>query len=352
MNKLSSLAKPQLWLGIVISVIFVFLAFRNVQWVELVTALKGMQWSILFLAMVLCFFNLLIRGIRWQILLAPLGLFAVRDAFVYLNIGYMANNLLPFRLGEIIRAVLLGQKKAINTSAVLATIVLERLLDMLSLSALTLILMLAMPIAPLMKQTALVFGGMSFLGVAGLWWVAGHLSAAGMEKLQTSPESNYAAHLGRAKLTRALQIAISAGRLFTKGLAAVRSPRQAAAAVTYSILAWGLAMGFTWLVLEACSLHLPWTATLMVVVMVNLGVAIPSAPGFVGVMHFLAVLALSPWAADEAAALGFSVIYHALPFLITVALGGAFLWKEGTQPLQLLGAGSEAVGTIQASVIN
>ena len=352
MNKLSSLAKPQLWLGIVISVIFVFLAFHNVQWVELVTALKGMQWSILFLAAMLCLFNLLIRGIRWQIFLAPLGPFAVRDAFAYVNIGYMANNLLPFRLGEIIRAVLLGQKKAINTSAVLATIVLERLLDMLSLAALTLILMLAMPIAPLMKQTALVFGGMSFLAAAGLWWVAGHRSTDSMERLQTSLESNHAAHLSRAKLKRALQIAISVGRLFTKGLAAVRTPRQAAAAVACSILAWGLAMGFTWLVLEACSLHLPWTATLMVVVMVNLGVAIPSAPGFVGVMHFLAVLAISPWATDEAAALGFSVIYHAVPFLITVALGGGFLWKEGIRVGRLLEAGAKSVRTGQLQVRN
>ena len=78
----------------------------------------------------------------------------------------------------------------------------------------------------------------------------------------------------------------------------------------------------------ASQLRLPWYAALLVMAVVNLGSAIPSSPGSIGVVHFLAVLAISPWPIDQEVAVGFSIVFHAVPFLMTVGLGGACLWKE------------------------
>ncbi len=129
--------------------------------------LQSLDWSYLHAAIVLYVLHLVVRGQRWQVLLAPLRHLTVRDAFAYVNIGYMANDLLPLRVGEVIRAVLLGKKNGIIKRAVLATVVVQRLLGILSLAALTVILMFTMPIPPLVKQTAVAFGGVSCLVAAG-----------------------------------------------------------------------------------------------------------------------------------------------------------------------------------------
>jgi len=110
---------------------------------------------------------------------------------------------------------------------------------------------------------------------------------------------------------------------------ALRSPTQVGLTVSYSILSWGLVAISTWLVLLACHLNLPWVATFMVLVIVNLGVAIPSAPGSIGVAHFMAIVALKPWMVEQSAAQGFSIVLHAMPFLLTMGFGIIYLMREG-----------------------
>src|SRR6266550_1963152 len=124
-------ANGTVWLGILSSLIFLFLVFRNVRWLELAAVLHTVNWTILLLAAAIYALSLMVRGLCWQALLAPLGPVSTKDAVTYANIGYMANSLLPLRAGEVIRAALLAQKRRLVKSAVLATIVLERLLDIL-----------------------------------------------------------------------------------------------------------------------------------------------------------------------------------------------------------------------------
>lgn len=327
-------AERMFWLGIACSALFLYLAFRNVQWTELRAVLHAVDWRYLLLASAVFILKQVVRSLRWRVLLAPLGSIKGKEAFAYLNIGLMANNLLPLRAGEIIRTVLLGKKKGFSKSAVLGTVVVERLLDIVVLVVLTFLLMLAMPIPPLMKQSALAFGGIGSLGLAGLWWAAGRVFPA---ETRRSSESRRAINLGGAKLTGLVHKVFRLGRSFASGLAVVRSPGQAGAAIGYSTLAWGLAVGFTWLVLQAFHLDLPWAAAFMVIVLVNFGAAIPSSPGFIGVVHFLAVMALEPWAVERSAALGFAIVFHAQSFLITVGLGVVYLVRERKSFKELLG---------------
>ena len=316
------------WLGIVCSAFFLYLACRNVHWAELGIALRAVDGGYLLLALVVCLLRLLAGGLRWRALVMSLGPLTVREAFAYLNIGHMANNLLPLRAGEIVRTVLLGEKKGFSKSAVLATIVLDRLLDILVLVVFTLLLMLVMPISPLVKQSAVVFAAVGCLAAVGLWWAAGRGAATEAPGVQSSSGLKRPVRFGRIKGIGLMQKLLQFGRSFASGLSAVRSPGQAGAALGYSTLGWGLSVGFTWLVLRACNLELPWTTALMVVVVVNFGAAIPSAPGFIGVMHFLAVMALEPWRVEQSAALGFALVYHAQTFLLTVGLGAVYVVLE------------------------
>jgi uncharacterized protein (TIRG00374 family) len=323
--------RRRFWLGVACSALFLYLAIGKVHWEELQAALQAVDWRYLLLATVVFMLRLLIGGLRWRALVLPLGSLSVREAFSYLNIGHMANNLLPLRAGEIVRAVLVGDRKGFSKTAVFATIVADRLLEVLALVAYAVLLMLIMPIPPLVKQSALVFGSVGVLVGMGLWWAAGHVFPAAP---QTSPHaSDTALPSRRRQWVGLLQKVSRQARGFASGLTALRSPGQVGAALGYSTLGWGLSVGFTWLVLQACHVDLPWTAALMVIVVVNFGAAIPSAPGFIGVMHFLVVIALKPWTLGQSAALAFALVYHAQSFLLTVGLGiTCLIWERRSVP--------------------
>jgi uncharacterized protein (TIRG00374 family) len=326
-----SYAHGKLFLGIACSAVFLILVFHNVRWVELGVVLQTVNWSTLLLAAALYALSLAARSLCWQTLLTPLGSVTARDAFAYANIGYMANNLLPLRAGEVIRAALLAEKRCFSKSSVLGTIVLERLLDVLILGWLTVLLMLAIPTPTIVRRSILLTAIVGVLGIVGVWWVAGK---SWTNLLEERPP--------RWSHRRTVRLAVSIGRSFRSGLSAVRSVKQTGIAGFYSLLAWMLVCGSIYLMMLASQLRLPWYAALLVMVVVNLGAVIPSSPGSIGVVHFLAVVSVSPWAVDQEVAVGFSIILHAVSVLVTVVLGGACLWNEKIGMGRMNKAGLEA----------
>jgi uncharacterized protein (TIRG00374 family) len=326
-----SYAPLKLWLGIVCSVLFLILVFHNVRWMELAAVLQTVNWAVLLLAAAVYALSLVVRGLCWQALLAHLGPVTAGEAISYANIGYMANNLVPLRAGEVIRATLLGSKRGFSKSSVLATIVLERLLDVLILGAFAVLLMLAMPIPPVLKQSILLTMIIGCLGMVGIWGAAGRSwNSLSAERLE--------GWLDR----RAVRVAVDLAQSFAKGLSGVRSLKQAGVAGFYSLLAWMLVCGSIYLMMLASQLRLPWSAALLVMVVVNLGSVIPSSPGSIGVVHFLAVVAVSPWGVDQEVAVGFSIVLHAVSVLVTVVVGGACLWNEKIGMGRVNKAGLEA----------
>ena len=119
----------KLWIGIGISVFFLFLLFRKIDFNKLLEALKTMDYRFLFPAVLFTFISYYCRAVRWRYLLLPMKKTGMRNLFSSTVIGYMANNLLPARLGEFIRAFVLAEKEKLDTSAVFATLVLDRLFD-------------------------------------------------------------------------------------------------------------------------------------------------------------------------------------------------------------------------------
>ena len=326
-----SYAPFKLWLGIVCSLLFLILVFHNVRWMELSAVLQTVNWAILLLAATVYALSLVVRGLCWHALLAHLGPVTTREAISYANIGYMANNLLPLRAGEVIRAALLAAKRGFSKSSVLGTIVLERLLDVLILGALTVLLMLGIPIPKLVRESVLVTALVGGLGIIGVWWAAGRSWSNLSED-----------RLPRWLHRRAVRLAVMIGQSFSSGLSAVRSAKQLGIAGFYSVMAWMLVCGSIYLMMLACQLSLPWYAALLVMVVVNLGSVIPSSPGSIGVVHFLAVVSISPWVVNQEVAVGFSIVLHAVSVLVTVVVGGACLWNEKIGIGRMNKAGLEA----------
>jgi len=343
------------WLGIAISVACLYLAFRNVRWAELVVALRAVNWPILALAALTIVVDTVLRSLRWRGLLTPVGTVSTSDAFDFLNIGVLANSVLPLRAGEFIRAILLGEKRDLSKSAVFATVVVERVFDVLMLVILAVVLMAAMPLHPAVKRTVLIFGIAGVVMMVLFWWASGSLATNETTWLSTranrliawfaGPPDQPSQHETREKIASLLRRVWGMVQSFGSGLGVLRSPRLTADATVFTILAWGAALLYIWLVLRACGLNLPWTAALMVLVIVNFGAAIPSSPGGLGVVHVLALLALTPWNVPRSQALSFAIMVHAVLFLVGILLGLLSLWRQGMGLGQLTRAGDQ--GTVE-----
>jgi len=345
------------WLGAGISIVCLWLAFRNVHWAELARAIQAVDWAILALAALVALLDQFVRGRRWRVLLTPVGKVSVADSFSFLSIGALANSVLPLRAGEIIRAVLLGEKSGLSKSAVFATVVVERLFDVLMLVALTLILLTAMPIPALVKGTAVAFGLAGLVALLVMWWAVGQLAQNSDGRLIAWAKRTVPRLAGPQERPRRV-FGVGLPELFRKGwlivhsfvggLGVVRSPRLAAGAALYTALAWAASLVYIWLVLRACHLQLPWMASLMVLVIINFGAAVPSSPGGLGVVHVLAILALTPWNVEPSQALTFAIMVHAVVLAVVVMVGLVCLWREGIGLSQLARSGDQPTTVVSA----
>lgn len=306
------------WLGLAISVVFLALAIRQADWNRTVTTLAQADLLWIGLGIGLLLITFVVFAFRWQVLLSSTARFPVQDMFAYIMIGYLANTVLPLRLGDVARATLISKRHTISASLVLGSIVLERVLDVLTVLLLALGLSLVVDFPPIIRTSMLTFAGGALAVLFSLVVLA--LNGDRLPAL--------VARLPWAHLRRLAERLTGLVARFAGGLRTLRNVRQLALELLLSGLAWSVAGLGTVCWVRAFHLPVPWYAGLFVLVVVNLGSAIPSSPGFVGVYHYLVVLALSVWLPDKSTALGYAIATHGLNMAVNVLLGGVCLWRE------------------------
>jgi uncharacterized protein (TIRG00374 family) len=229
----------------------------------------------------------------------------------------MGNNILPLRMGEVMRAYAIGKKEDLSKSFALASIVLERLLDLLSLLVFFGALLLAMPLAEwLIVSGVLVFAFLIFMMIF-LYFIAsdaGRLSSLMAKVLGSLP-------------SRVSAKASGIIHPFIEGLALIKSKRQATTVIFLSLLTWFLMTLSFYFCLEAFKMSLPFVAPLLVIVVLSIGVMIPSSPGFIGIFQYLCVVSLSFFEVPKESALAFSMVLHAVNY-VPVTLLGWFYWAR------------------------
>jgi glycosyltransferase 2 family protein len=309
----------QVGIGLLISAVFLFLAVRNIHWPEVWFAWQGARVDLLLLGALLLVACWGVSSVIWRVLLSPAPGLRVRDTFAYICIGFLANTVLPFRLGELARATLIGRKKGLGISRALGSIALGRVFDLLTLISIILVVALAMDIPPVIQTglASLAFGGV--VALLFLMFLAFH-----QERLP-----RFTAILTRIMPQRLAEKAITLVQNFSTGANVLRSPGRLMLVVALCVVGGSLSgiTVLTWI--RAFHLPVPWYGAFFVLVVVNLGSAIPSSPGYIGVYHYLAVLALSIWVPDRNAALAYAIGTHALNMLANVGMGSYFLACEG-----------------------
>lgn len=318
----------QTLIGLGISIIALVLALVGIDLKGVAAALARANYWYLLPSAALTVAYLLARAVRWRLLLGPQV--SLGRAFWVTNIGYLVSNVLPFRLGDPARAVVIGRTGEVSIAAALSTVVVERVLDMLIVVA---ILGLVAPFvagageaigAGIVAGAAAIVATVVLMLLAfhpewgqrairwGLGWLERWAPAGKKEGVRARTE----------RWARALD------GLF-EGLAPLRSGRLGLGVLFWSVVAWACVVLFYWTLLRAFLARPPLLAAPFLVCILGLGMAIPSSPSAVGVFHAIARYGLTiPFGvpAEEAVTAAFAI--HAFQYILVALLGLVGLARE------------------------
>lgn len=263
--------------------------------------------------------GLILRAVRWRLLLTGIKAFPLGSLVSATFIGIMANNVLPARMGEFVRAWVLARREQASSSTVFASIVLERLLDLLAALA---ILGMCLVFLPKLDQKAAAVvtgtGKVVLLGVVGLGLVIALAVRARPVVLR------FAYALGERVQRSWTASLLKILEQFLEGLRGLRGALQTLAVLALSLLIWAASIAAFLVLAEGFGLGLTAVQAALVFVVVLFGVALPSAPGFVGTFHGFCVAGLSMVATpDPSVAAAYATLLHGSQWLVINLLG---LW--------------------------
>lgn len=311
-----------LLIGLGISVVLLYALFQNINFSDLTAALSQANYWWLLPNIMLIVLTMYQRAYRWSFMIAPIKKVPFEKLLAATCVGFMANNVLPLRLGEFVRAYSLSdQDKDVSKSASLATIFVERMV--FDLVALLLILAGVLSLSPLSVDGRMVFGLKLAVGTA-------LVAIAVMVFMAIKPET-----VGRV-LTRYLfflpdQIKSSISSIvikFSHGLAFLTSLKSVTYVSIQTIMIW-LLMGISNIfVFWAFGFDLTVDACYVLLVVVSISILIPSSPGFIGVYHAGVVMSLDLYGIPKADALSCALVLHATQYFVVTLMGFYFLKKE------------------------
>ena len=306
--------------GIAISVVAVALVIRSVDVGATLHALGGADLRWVALAAVLSTSDLAFRGLRWQRLIRPIAPVRFLPMLGYLAIGYAANNVLPARLGELVRSHYLGDREGISRAAALGTVVVERVVDLVAVVAIASVALLVLSVRGVLVSAVFIGAAVAGLLLAAVALAIVAHRLPGIERLASLVE--------RWPAIREL------GRSLQGGLGVVSRPRTLVEALLASIAAWTCSILAVAAVGQALGVELSIGQAALITSGVALAGAIPAAPSSIGTFEGAAVLAGTTIGLSGEAALAIGLLNHALILAIT-SIGGliAFArigWNRGS----------------------
>jgi uncharacterized protein (TIRG00374 family) len=314
----------QAWAGVAVSAVFLFIAFRGQHPRDVLATLREVDLRWLPPALLLFAAGVVIRAARWSVLVRPVAPLSMTDVMPALLAGYTANNILPFRTGEVVRAYLLGSRYGVRTSAVLGTIAVERLLDGLTMLGFLLASMTVISPTPELRRIA---------------WLAAILFTAAIAVLAMLVRGGAWRDRAMSLLLYPLPASLrerahSIAMAFLAGLGALTRGGDLLLVLLASVAAWVCEAGMYWAIAQGFGPPLATTmsaaAAVLVTGVANLATLVPAAPGYVGTFEAGVVLAASgALGVARGLALSYALLVHAaLWFPVTVI--GAFAWWRMT----------------------
>lgn len=330
-----SLARQwQLWLGLLvgaISLAAVFILYASPA--EIMAALRTVNAGYLVLSAAGIVAFLVIRAIRWRFMLT--NAIPFRSVFHIQNIGYMLTQLLPLRLGDVARAILIGNVPPVTVPWGLSTMVVERLLDMLFIVVLLPFTLSGLDSLPdWLRSVALGSGFAALAGIAILVLAANQRDRA--QAVGGWVLDHLLPFLNREAWLRRLDELLM-------GLSSLTNLKDGITLMALSVLVWLPIIVAYYTTMLAVHLDPTWSMAGFVVCAAAFSVAVPSTPGQIGPFHFAVITALQLYGQPAAESASFAFVYHLLNIVVLVVFGMIGVAGEGVTFKHVLRSAQSAV---------
>jgi len=307
------------WLGVAISVVFLVYALRGQKLPEVWEGLRHANYLWLIPGILVYFGAVWLRAYRWKYLLRPMKSVGMRRLLPVVTIGYMGNNVFPFRAGEVIRAYVLKRKESVSASASLATILVERIFDGITMLVFVFAVLPLVPTNEFLSQL-LPFMSVFFFGALVAFFL-----------IASSPSRTERVYQWMvARLVPGRFRAQAAGLLgkFLEGLQVLRSGRDMAFVMGISIVLWLVEAWKYWFVMQGFAFDQPFYVLVFACAIVNLATTIPSTPGYLGTFEVAGIESLVLFGVVRHTATSFMLALHAALWFPITVVGAYFAWRE------------------------
>lgn len=308
----------KLWAGLILSALFLYLAFRDVDFPQTRNKIVSSNLVYFALAVFICILQYFIRAWRWRILLNPLKETGFSNRLLSVFIGFAANCILPARLGEIVRAHSLGQAEEISKSSVFGTIVIERIFDGF---ALFFIFITGLMFTSFPDEVSGASQGRH--GMAIVLFFSSLILIAFIKGLRSYPQffTNILNKILFMVPDRLRLKFLEIIENFVKGLSPLKSVSDWIKVILWSLLLWYISLWQVYFIEMAVGIKLPFIATFIIQSMAALGVMVPFAPGYIGTFHELVKKGFLFYDISNEAALSAAILLHGSFYFPTILLG-------------------------------
>jgi uncharacterized protein (TIRG00374 family) len=293
-----------------LAAILLYYSLRGIEWRRVWQTMLGAQWQYLALFAAIQIGNYLVRSLRWRVLLNARGRFPVGTVFWATMAGYMGNNLLPGRAGEVVRSLIISRQSGLTRTYVLTTALTERLMDAIALVLFGSVVLLRVSPKPAWmdqvgRSTALIAAFGALLVV-----VLPHTEGIIRNLLHRFP-------LPHAIRDRLLAFA----EQILLGLRVFHHAGRLVSFTLFTILIWTVDAFASIVGAAAFGIHLTFPVAVLLLAGMGLGSALPATPGYVGIYQFVAVTVLPPFGIDRNAALAYVIVGQVVGYLIVLVFG-------------------------------
>lgn len=313
------------WVGIGISLFFMALLFRKIDFRQLVAALQMVDYMYIALAVLFTFASYFLRAVRWRYLLISEKKIPLSSLYPATIIGYMANNILPARLGEFVRAYFLARREGLQTPAVFASLVIDRLFDGFTVLLILLITLFTLKMPEGMEDAGLALkagGTLMFMIYCGV------LVFLFLLKRQTMRMLSFVGVILKPFPRRFSERLVPMLGSFIAGIRMSLKGGHIAAVILSSCCIWIFCILPVDMVLKGFGINLPISASMFILVLLVFAVMVPASPGFIGTYHYACFKGLSVFGVTESKAVSIALIVHGTAFFPVIIAGFYYLWQS------------------------
>jgi uncharacterized protein (TIRG00374 family) len=306
--------------GVAFGLLCLWFALANVRAAELWASLSTADWRTVPIFLLVLFAYYWLKASRWRRLLAPIKDIPTRQLFPALMVGYGVSSILPLHLGEVFRMLMVRADHAIRMSALVMSIAVERLLDLVTIPLLFALAMITGPDVPsVLVRTGYLVG---LAGIGGIAFVALFIVRPQLVFRMVAGLTSWLPDQWREKIVAQLETAAT-------GAGALKDSRRMIVVVALTLAQWAMMWLCIWLSIWSVGISVSWSASMLTVALINIAVALPTSPGFIGSVQAAFVIALLAYGVGNEAAVAASIFFHVLAYVSVVLAGLVFMRRAG-----------------------